>query len=229
MFDNLRYDIRSIKERDPAARTGFEVLFLYSGLHAIMYHRVSHWFFKHNMKFIARWISQFARHRTGIEIHPGATLGRGILIDHGMGVVIGETAVVGDNCTIYQGVTLGGTGKDTGKRHPTIGDNVMIGSGAKVLGPFTVGNNAKIAAGAVVLDPVPENATAVGVPARIIYTGEAKNKKPCKNDLDQIHIPDPVSQELCKLYMRIDNLEKQIKQLNQKPEAPTDSENDKQK
>lgn len=211
MFDNLRYDIKAIRDRDPAARNGAEVFFLYSGLHAVIYHRIAHWFFKHNMKFIARWVSQHARHKTGIEIHPGATIGRGLLIDHGMGVVIGETAVVGDNCTIYQGVTLGGTGKHTGKRHPTIGNNVMVGSGAKVLGPFTVGDNAKIAAGAVVLDTVPENATAVGVPARIIYTGDAKKRTVC-NDLDQIHIPDPVSQELCKLYRRIDNLEKQLEE-----------------
>lgn len=211
MFDNLRYDIKAIRDRDPAARNGAEVFFLYSGLHAVIYHRIAHWFFKHDMKFIARWVSQHARHKTGIEIHPGATIGKGLLIDHGMGVVIGETAVVGDSCTIYQGVTLGGTGKHTGKRHPTIGNNVMVGSGAKVLGPFTVGDNAKIAAGAVVLDTVPENATAVGVPARIIYTGDAKKRTVC-NDLDQIHIPDPVSQELCKLYRRIDNLEKQLEE-----------------
>ena len=222
MFDNLRYDIRAIKDRDPAARNGAEVLLLYSGLHAVIYHRIAHWFFKHNMKFIARWVSQFARHRTGIEIHPGATIGRGLLIDHGMGVVIGETAVVGDNCTIYQGVTLGGTGKDTGKRHPTIGNNVMIGSGAKVLGPFTVGNNAKIAAGAVVLDTVPENATAVGIPARITFTGSAQKKCAPKNDLDQIHIPDPVAQELCKLYMRVEALEKKLKQ------SPSDEEKEKE-
>ena len=176
-----------------------------------MYHRFSHWLYIHNRKFLARWVSQFARSVTGIEIHPGATIGKGLLIDHGMGVVIGETAVIGDNCTIYQGVTLGGTGKDTGKRHPTIGNNVMIGSGAKVLGPFMVGDGAKIAAGAVVLDAVPEGATAVGVPARIIFPGASKkSSSPCKSDLDQIHIPDPVSQELCKLMMRIENLEKAL-------------------
>ncbi len=213
MFKNIGYDIRAIKERDPAARSSAEIFFLYSGLHAVIYHRFAHWFYKHKMKFIARWISQYARFVTGVEIHPGATIGKGLLIDHGMGVVIGETAVVGDNCTIYQGVTLGGTGKDTGKRHPTIGDNVMIGSGAKVLGPFTVGNNSKIAAGAVVLDTVPEGATAVGVPARMIYSGKTK-KEPCKYDLDQIHIPDPVSQELCKMYMRIEALEKQLEMKN---------------
>ncbi len=218
MFRRLRYDIRSIKERDPAARSSAEIFFLYSGLHAVIYYRFAHWFYKHNRKFIARWISQFARFMTGVEIHPGATIGKGLLIDHGSGVVIGETAVVGDNCTIYQGVTLGGTGKDTGKRHPTLGNNVMVGSGAKVLGPFTVGDNAKIAAGAVVLDTVPEGATAVGVPARMILSGsKSKKSEDCfKNDLDQIHIPDPVSQELCKMYMRIEALEKQLEEKNNK-------------
>ncbi len=217
MFDRLRYDIKAIKERDPAARSSAEVFLLYSGLHAVIYHRFSHWLYKHNRKFLARWVSQFARSVTGIEIHPGACIGKGLLIDHGMGVVIGETAVIGDNCTIYQGVTLGGTGKDTGKRHPTIGNNVMIGSGAKVLGPFTVGDGAKIAAGAVVLDAVPEGATAVGVPARMIYSGAAKKQaEPCKSDLDQIHIPDPVSQELCKMQMRLEALEKALAEKNDK-------------
>ena len=217
MFKNLIYDINSIKERDPAARTSIEVFFVYSGLHAVIYHRIAHWFFKHKMFFIARMISQTARFLTGIEIHPGATIGKGLLIDHGAGVVVGETAVVGDNCTIYQGVTLGGTGKHTGKRHPTIGNNVMIGSGAKVLGPFKVGDNAKIAAGAVVLAEVPANCTAVGVPARIIYPG----KKNCaemqkKNDLDQIHIADPVSLELCKLQTRVEHLEELLKKYESK-------------
>lgn len=225
MFKNIRYDIKAIKERDPAARSGFEVFFLYSGFHAVLYYRVANFFYRHRMKFIARWVSQTGRFFTGVEIHPGATIGRGLMIDHGMGVVIGETAVVGDNCTIYQGVTLGGTGKDTGKRHPTIGNNVMIGSGAKVLGPFTVGDNAKIAAGAVVLDAVPEGATAVGVPARMIYTGKPKTDAP-KNDLDQIHIPDPVSQELCKMYMRIEALEKQLAEKNnQENNSTTESDN----
>lgn len=143
MFDRLRYDIRAIRERDPAARSGAEVFFLYSGLHAVMWYRIAHWFFKHRRFFIARWISQHAKKTTGIEIHPGAVIGKGLLIDHGSGVVIGETAVIGDNCTIYQGVTLGGMGKHKGKRHPTLGDNVMIGSGAKILGPFKIGDNAK--------------------------------------------------------------------------------------
>ena len=212
MFKNLIYDINSIKERDPAARTSLEVFFVYSGLHAVIYHRIAHWFFKHKMFFIARMISQNARFLTGIEIHPGATIGKGLLIDHGSGVVIGETAVVGDNCTIYQGVTLGGTGKHTGKRHPTIGNNVMIGSGAKVLGPFKVGDNAKIAAGAVVLAEVPANCTAVGVPARIIYPDGKKNcAETKKNDLDQIHIADPVSIELCRLQARVERLEELLK------------------
>ena len=164
MFKNIRYDIKSILERDPAARNGFEVFLLYSGFHALLWYRAAHFFYKLKMKFIARLLSQLGRWFTGIEIHPGATIGRGLMIDHGMGVVIGETTVIGDDCTIYQGVTLGGTGKEKGKRHPTIGNNVMIGSGAKILGPFKVGDNSKIAAGAVVLSEVPEDCTAVGIP-----------------------------------------------------------------
>ena len=194
MFDRLRYDINAIKERDPAARSSAEVFLLYSGLHALIYYRFSHWLYRHHRLFLARMISQFARFMTGVEIHPGATIGRGLFIDHGSGVVIGETAIIGDNCTIYQGVTLGGTGKDHGKRHPTLEDNVLIGSGAKVLGPFTVGANSRIAAGAVVLDEVPPNATAVGVPARVVRV----NGRKVDSDMDQVHIPDPVSQELCR-------------------------------
>lgn len=216
MFKSIREDIKSIKERDPAARTSLEVFFLYSGLRAVINHRVANWFFRHNMKFIARYVSQKSRHKTGIEIHPGATIGKGLFIDHGMGVVIGETAIIGDNCTIYQGVTLGGTGKDTGKRHPTIGNNVMIGSGAKVLGPFTVGDGAKIAAGAVVLDTVPAGATVVGVPARVTKTALKKTDFECKNDLDQIHIPDPVAQEFCKLHMQIKKLEERLEEAENK-------------
>lgn len=156
---------------------------------------------------MARAISQFSKFLTGIEIHPGAIIGRGLFIDHGTGVVIGETTEIGDDCTIYQGVTLGGTGKDTGKRHPTIGNNVLIGSGAKVLGPFVVGNNVKIAAGAVVLTEIPDNCTAVGVPARIVRRGGKKE------DMDQIHIPDPISQEFCRLQSEVDNLKKTIEEL----------------
>ncbi len=214
MFSRLRYDIRAILERDPAARNGFEVFFLYTGLHAIIYHRIANWFYRHNMKFLARWISQCAKFWTGIEIHPGATIGKGLFIDHGTGVVIGETAEIGDNCTIYQGVTLGGTGKDHGKRHPTLGNNVMVGAGAKVLGPFTVGDNAKIAANAVVLSEVEPNATCVGVPARVVKLGSVRVAS-VSSDLDQIHIPDPVSMEMCKLLVRLETLEKRIAQNEQ--------------
>ncbi len=209
MFEKLKYDIDSIRERDPAARSRAEVLLLYSGLHAVLYHRAAHFFYRRDMKFIARMISQHARFMTGVEIHPGAKIGKGLLIDHGAGVVIGETAVVGDNCTIYQGVTLGGTGKDVGKRHPTIGNNVMIGSGAKVLGPVKVGDNSKIAAGAVVLNEVPADSTAVGVPARVI----SRKKTATSENLDQVHIPDPVAQEICKLRAEIEALEKRIKAI----------------
>lgn len=213
MFDNLRYDIKLIKERDPAARSAAEIYFLYSGLHAVRKYRVAHWFYKHNMMFIARWISQRARHKTGIEIHPGATIGKGLFIDHGMGVVIGETAEIGDNCTIYQGVTLGGTGKDHGKRHPTLGNNVMVGAGAKVLGPFKVGDNAKIAAGSVVLSEVPPDCTAVGAPARIVKRDGARVDH--RQDLDQVHIADPVAQELCKLNHKLEMLEEKLKKYEE--------------
>ena len=205
MFDRLKEDIKTFKERDPAAESTMEILFLYPGLKAIRRHRVAHWFYTHNMKFIARYISQRTVRKTNIEIHPGAKIGRRFFIDHGTGVVIGETTEIGDDVTIYQGVTLGGTGKDTGKRHPTIGNGVMIGSGAKVLGPFKVGDNSNIASGAVVLDEIPPNSTAVGVPARIIKQNGVR-----VDCLDQIHIPDPVSQEFCKLYVKIDKLEKEI-------------------
>lgn len=209
MLEIIKQEITSIKERDPAARSTFEIIITYSGLHAILAYRISHWFFQKKYFTIARIISQISRFFTGIEIHPGAKIGKGLFIDHGMGVVIGETAEIGDNCLIYQGVTLGGTGKDHGKRHPTLGNNVMVGAGAKVLGPFKVGDNAKIASNAVVLEEVPENATAVGVPARIVKRDGMKMKT-CQ-DLDQIHIPDPVAQELCKHLMRIEKLEKLLK------------------
>ena len=208
MFKRLRADINAIKERDPAARNTFEILLLYSGLHAIMLHRPAHFFYKHKWFFTARFISQFARFMTGIEIHPGATIGKGVFIDHGSGVVIGETTEIGDGCTIYQGATLGGTGKEKGKRHPTLGKNVLVGTGAKILGPFKVGDNSKIAANAVVLEEIPPNSTAVGVPARVV---KQNGVKVCE-DLDQIHIPDPVSQELCILRHRLDKLEKLLKE-----------------
>ena len=186
MFKTIRQDIQVIFERDPAAKNIIEVVLCYSGLHAIIIHRIAHWFFRHKMTTLARVISQFSRFITGIEIHPGASIGAGLFIDHGTGVVIGETAEVGDNVTIYQGVTLGGTGKEKGKRHPTIGDNVLIGAGAKVLGSIKIGNNVKIGAGSVVLAPVPDNCTAVGVPARVSSTlsNEPEIKSPIVGYLD---------------------------------------------
>ena len=196
-------------DRDPAARSKAEVFFLYSGFKAVRSHRKAHWFFNHNHKFIARWISQRSRHKTGIEIHPGAQIGKGLFIDHGMGVVIGETTVIGDNCTLYQNVTLGGTGKDTGKRHPTLGNNVLVGSGAKVLGPFNVGDNARIAAGAVVLREVPPNATAVGVPARIVRLNGIRHE-----NLDQIHVDDPVARDLGELEHQLSELSEQLEKLH---------------
>ena len=208
MFKRIKEDIRAVKERDPAARSSLEIFLLYPGVKAIRMYRRAHWFYLHDMKFIARFISQRAVRKTGIEIHPGATIGRRLVIDHGTGIVIGETAEIGDDVLIYQGVTLGGTGKDTGKRHPTIGNNVMISSGAKVLGPFKVGDNSRIAAGAVVLEEVPPDCTVVGVPARIVRRRGEKVKP-----LDQIHIPDPVAQELCRIKREIHRLEKQIEEL----------------
>lgn len=208
MFQGLRQDIAAVRQRDPAARNNLEILLLYSGLHALMFYRVAHWLYQHKIIFIARFISQFARFITGIEIHPGAQVGRGVFIDHGAGVVIGETAVVGDGCTIYQGVTLGGTGKDKGKRHPTLGKNVLVGAGAKILGPFTVGDNCKVAAGAVLLTPLKSGCTAVGVPARVINCA-------CLSldtlELDHIHVHDPIAQELAHLSARIMYLENCLK------------------
>ena len=209
-YNEIKTDIEVIRERDPAASNSLEVLALYSGLHAILAYRLSHMLHTRGHKLAARAVSQAARFLTGIEIHPGAKIGKGVFIDHGSGVVIGETAVVGDNCTLYQGVTLGGTGKHSGKRHPTLGNNVMVGSGAKVLGPFTIGDNSKIAANAVVLEAIPENSTAVGIPARVVRRNGQKTD-PC--DLDQVHMPDPVAQELCRLNVQIEKLENRIKEL----------------
>lgn len=205
MFKDFLYDARCILERDPAAKSLPEVILLYPGFHAVVLHRFAHWFYKKRLFFIARLISQVNRFFTGIEIHPGAIIGRGLFIDHGMGIVIGETAEIGDNCTIYHGVTLGGTGKDVGKRHPTIGNNVLIGTGAKILGPFKVGDNARIAANSVVLREVEPNTTVVGAPARAVKKGNVRLK--ASEELDQIHIPDPVAQELCKILVRLENIE----------------------
>ncbi len=204
MFNRLREDIATIRDRDPASRSNFEAWALYNGYKALRSHRLANWLYRHRLFFLARWVSQRCVRRTGIEIHPAATIGRRFFIDHGTGVVIGETTEIGDDCTIYQGVTLGGTGKDTGKRHPTLGHHVMVGSGAKVLGPITIGNHVRIAAGAVVLTDIPDNCTAVGIPARVVRRDGEKVQ-----DLDQIHIPDPVAQQIRRLEERIEQLEKQ--------------------
>ncbi len=208
----LNEEVDSIMERDPAAVGRAEVYLLYSGFHAVLCYRAAHTMQEKGWVLPARAVSQIAKFLTGIEIHPGAKIGKGLFIDHGAGVVIGETAVIGDNCTIYQGVTLGGTGKDTGKRHPTLGNNVMVGAGAKLLGNFTVGDNAKIAAGAVVLGDVPENSTAVGIPARVVRRDGARVEP--EADLDQVHIPDPVENELDALRRRIDALEAALAEKN---------------
>ena len=208
MFDYLRETIKAYQDRDPAARSALEVYLLYPGVKAVLRHRRAHWCWTHGLKFLGRAISQRTRRKTGIEIHPGATIGRRLVIDHGMGVVIGETAEIGDDVLLYQCVTLGGTGKDHGKRHPTIGNNVLIGSGAKVLGPFKVGDNSRIAAGAVVLSEVPPDSTAVGVPAHI--TRIAGERTDFAARVDQISVSDPVAQELCALRSRVIQLEKQL-------------------
>lgn len=208
--NEIKENIAAIRQRDPAAKSDIEVLLLYSGLHAVLAYRVSHKLYLSGHTFSARAVSQTAKFLTGIEIHPGATIGRGLVIDHGTGVVIGETTEIGDNCTIYQGVTLGGTGKDVGKRHPTLGDNVLVGAGAKVLGPIVIDSNSKIAANAVVLKDIPENSTAVGIPARIARQGGRR-----VDDLDQIHIPDPVAQEISKLEQKIDALSSELEEIRQ--------------
>lgn len=207
MFNDLRETVRAYKERDPAARSTLQILLLYPGVKAVRNHRKAHWCYEHGLFFLARLISQVSRRATGIEIHPGAKIGKRLVIDHGMGIVIGETAEIGDDCLIYHGVTLGGTGKDQGKRHPTIGNNVLIATGAKVLGPFTVGDGARIAANAVVLTEIPANATAVGVPARVVrIAGEKVNYAA---EVDQIHVTDPVTAELAALREKLEQLEKQ--------------------
>lgn len=206
MFERLKEDIKAFRDRDPAAKSNLEIYFLYPGFKAIRKYRRANFFYRRGHTFIARLISQSAARKTGIEIHPGATIGRRLVIDHGTGTVIGETAEIGDDVLIYQGVTLGGTGKDTGKRHPTIGNNVMISAGAKVLGPFKIGDNSRVAAGAVVLEEVPPNSTVVGVPARVVR--QDGKKVSCNKSLDQIHLPDPVKQKMDCLEKRIAELEK---------------------
>ena len=214
MFKNMLYNARAILQRDPAAKSLMEVIFLYPGFHSVTLHCIASWFYKRKLLFIARLISQLSRFATGIEIHPGAKIGKGLFIDHGTAVVIGETSEIGDNCTIYHGVRLGGTGKETGKRHPTIGNNVLISAGSKVLGPLVVGDNSKIGANAVVLNNVEPDSTVVGVPGRTVK--RAGERIAPSLELDQIHIPDPVSQELCKLLIRIEKLEGKIETEDRK-------------
>ena len=213
MFQNLLETVNAYLARDPAAKNPIEVLLLYPGVKAVCYHRGAHWCYEHKLMFLARMISQMGRHRTGIEIHPGAKIGKRLVIDHGMGIVIGETAEIGDDCLIYHGVTLGGTGKDSGKRHPTIGNNVLIGTGAKVLGPFKVGDNSRIAANSVVLSEIPPDSTAVGIPARIVK--RRGQKVDFATEVDQVSISDPVAEELaairralCDINTRLQGMDK---------------------
>ena len=208
LIAELKEQVKVAKEKDPAALSAFEIILTYSGVHAIISHRIAHWLNKKKIPFFPRWISQVSKFYTGIEIHPGAQIGRRLFIDHGTGVVIGETTVVGDNCLLYQGVTLGGTGKDTGKRHPTIGDRVIVSSGAKVLGPFKVGNDVKIGAGSVVLKEVPDGCTVVGVPGIIV-------KRPGQHteEMNQVDLPDPTTVEMECLRRRIVMLEQKVKEL----------------
>lgn len=196
----LNETLTAYQRNDPAARSKLEIFLLYNGLHAQIYYRVAHWLYGHKCLFLARWVSQRAKRRTGVEIHPAAKIGRRLVIDHGTGIVIGATAEIGDDCLLYQGVTLGGTGAAREKRHPTLGNNVMVGCGAKVLGPFKVGDNVKIAANSVVLREVPDNCTVVGIPGHIVRVGGEK--------LDHIHTPDPIQLEIAALSKRVQQLEK---------------------
>lgn len=204
MFGQLKEDIKTIFERDPAAKSYLEVILCYPGLHAVICHRIAHKLYRRRMFLLARLLSQISRFFTGIEIHPGAVIGRRLFIDHGAGIVIGETCEIGDDVTMYQGVTLGGTGKDKGKRHPTIGHNVTIGAGAKILGPITIGHNSKIGAGAVVVRCIPPNSTAVGVPAHVVRREKAEEPF---IDLNHTDIPDPVEQEIKELEKRLREIE----------------------
>ena len=219
MFNDLRETIAAYKARDPAARSSLEILLLYPGIRATQNHKIAHWCYEHDHKFLARYISQRTRHKTGIEIHPGAKIGKRLVIDHGMGIVIGETAEIGDDCLLYQGVTLGGTGKETGKRHPTIGNNVLVGSGAKVLGPFIVGDNSRVAANSVVLREIPENSTAVGSPARVVrQNGEKVNYV---ESVEQIHVTDPLVQEVVALRKELNELKAALAAADKTKERET--------
>lgn len=208
MFEILKADIKAISERDPAANNILEVLLCYSGFHAIVMHRISHYLYNRGLRIIPRLVSQISRFLTGIEIHPGAKIGKGFFIDHGMGVVIGETSEIGDDVTLYQGVTLGGTGKEKGKRHPTLGNNVMVGAGAKILGSIKLNDDVKVGAGSVVLDSVPENSTVIGVPGRVVVR-KGKRVHP-ELDLNQTELPDPVGEEIEMLEERVKELEKKV-------------------
>ena len=209
-YSDYKEDIKSFLEHDPAASSAVQVVLLYPGFKALRNHRKANWLFRHNFKFLARAMSQRCAHKTGIEIHPGATIGRRVCIDHGTGIVIGETTEIGNDCIIYQGVTLGGTGKDTGKRHPTIGNGVLIGAGAKVLGPINIGNNVKIASGAVVVKDVDDNSTVVGVPGRIVRVDGER-----VDDLDQINLPDPVMNAIRDNSILIEELSKRIEKMEE--------------
>ena len=219
----LLADARNMQSKDPAATSLAQVMLLYPGFHVLIFYKVGHWLYRHRRFFLARMVSQWGRGFTGIEIHPGATIGPGLFIDHGMGVVVGETAEIGANCTLYHQVTLGGTGKDTGKRHPTLGDNVLIGAGAKVLGPVVIGDNARIAAGSVVLNNVPANCTVAGVPAVVVRREGAKVRP--SDDLNQRDIPDILHEQLRRMEHRLAQLERQAGQsrageLDELPDSP---------
>ena len=209
MFSHLKEDLKVVFERDPAVRSVFEIIFCYPGFHAMFFYRFSHWLWNNGLKFFARLVSHFGRFLTGIEIHPGATIGRGFFIDHGMGVVIGETAEIGDNCTLYHGVTLGGTSWAKEKRHPTLGNNVIIGSGAKILGPFTVGDDSKIGSNSVVVKEVPAMATVVGIPGRVVMSAEKREGV----DLQHGKLPDPVAKAVSCIFDQMHRLEDRVEEL----------------
>jgi serine O-acetyltransferase len=210
LIADLKELVVSARERDPAAVSTAEIILTYSGVHAVLNHRIAHWLWQKKIPFFPRVISQISKFYTGIEIHPGAQIGKKLFIDHGMGVVIGETTIIGDNVTIYQGVTLGGTGKERGKRHPTIGNNVVISAGAKVLGSITVGNNVLIGAGAVVIKPVPDNCTVVGVPGRIV---KVNGERVLSDDEHRMNLPDPINEILNTCSLKIEHLEEDVKKL----------------
>jgi len=222
MFERMRRDIRTVLERDPAARSSLEVLLCYPGVHAIWHHRLAHWLWQRSWRTAARFVSHLSRFVTGVEIHPAARLGDGLFIDHGMGVVIGETAEIGENVTLLQGVTLGGTSLRREKRHPTLGDNVVVGAGAKILGAFTIGAGSRIGAGSVVVREVPENSVVVGVPGRVTYRNGQRVKG--QIDLDQVDLPDPLARTVENLLDRIHALEVEVEELKQGLKAPTPGE-----